>query len=204
MTIKQKQALLSYLGYYGGNIDGIWGGKSLEATIMFQDDFGGIAVDGICGEETEKALKHAVAYGMPEKEVVVSKTENTTDNFWDGIKYFKRSEFACKCGKHCNGYPVEPDQKLVEVLEKIRKHFDVPVTVNSGIRCKKHNSSPAVGGASNSQHLYGTAADIIVKGVSPSEVVKYAESLMPNTGGIGTYKTFTHIDVRSTKARWNG
>ena len=202
MTIKQKQALLSYLGYYGGNIDGIWGDKSLEATIMFQDDFGGIAVDGICGEETEKALKHAVAYGMPEKEVVVSKTENTTDNFWDGIKYFKRSEFACKCGKYCDGFPVEPDRKLVETLKTIREHFHAPVTVSSGIRCKTHNAN--VGGASGSLHMSGTAADIIVKGVSPSEVVKYAESLMPNTGGIGTYKTFTHIDVRSTKARWNG
>lgn len=202
MTIKQKQALLSYLGYYGGNIDGIWGDKSLDATIMFQDDFGGIAVDGICGEETEKALKHAVAYGMPEKEVVVSKTENTTDNFWDGIKYFKRSEFACKCGKYCDGFPVEPDRKLVETLKTIREHFHAPVTVSSGIRCKTHNAN--VGGASGSLHMSGTAADIIVKGVSPSEVVKYAESLMPNTGGIGTYKTFTHIDVRSTKARWNG
>lgn len=202
MTIKQKQALLSYLGYYGGNIDGIWGDKSLDATIMFQDDFGGIAVDGICGEETEKALKHAVAYGMPEKEVVVSKTENTTDNFWDGIKYFKRSEFACKCGKYCDGFPVEPDRKLVETLKTIREHFRAPVTVSSGIRCKTHNAN--VGGASGSLHMSGTAADIIVNGVSPSEVVKYAESLMPNTGGIGTYKTFTHIDVRSTKARWNG
>lgn len=202
MTIKQKQALLSYLGYYGGNIDGIWCDKSLEATIMFQNDFGGIAVDGICGEETEKALKHAVAYGMPEKEVVVSKTENTTDNFWDGIKYFKRSEFACKCGKYCDGFPVEPDRKLVETLKTIREHFHAPVTVSSGIRCKTHNAN--VGGASGSLHMSGTAADIIVKGVSPSEVVKYAESLMPNTGGIGTYKTFTHIDVRSTKARWNG
>ena len=204
MTIKQKQCLLYYLGYYTGKIDGIWGEKSINATICFQDDFGGIKVDGVCGVETEKALKHAVAYGMPEKEVIVSKTENTAGNFWDGIKYFKRSEFACKCGKHCDGFPVEPDMELVKTLEAIREHFGVPVTISSGIRCETHNSSPSVGGATNSQHLYGTAADIKVKGVAPEKVAAYAETLLPQTGGIGRYKTFTHIDVRSVMARWNG
>lgn len=202
MTMKQKQALLAYLGFYDGPLDGLWGEKSQQATIDFQRVFGGISVDGICGEQTGKALKHAVAYGMPAKEDTSTKEENATGNFWDGIKYFKRSEFACKCGKYCNGFPVEPNEKLVETLETIREHFGVPVTVSSGIRCKTHNTN--VGGVSNSQHMEGTAADIVVKGVPVSEVVKYAETLMPKTGGIGTYKTFTHIDVRSVKARWNG
>lgn len=202
MTLKQKQALLAYLGFYDGPLDGLWGEKSQRATIDFQRVFGGISVDGICGEQTGKALKHAVAYGMPAKEDTSTKEENATGNFWDGIKYFKRSEFACKCGKYCNGFPVEPNEKLVETLETIREHFGVPVTVSSGIRCKTHNTN--VGGVSNSQHMEGTAADIVVKGVPVSEVVKYAETLMPKTGGIGTYKTFTHIDVRSVKARWNG
>ena len=62
----------------------------------------------------------------------------------------------------------------------------------------------AVGGAKYSQHLYGTAADIVVSGVAPKQVAEYAEKLMPNTGGIGIYSNFTHIDVRKTKSRWNG
>ena len=202
MTIKQRQHLLAYLGYYVGNVDGVWGTLSKTACTAFQRDFGGIQVDGFGGTETDKALKHAVAYGMPAKEDTSTKEENATENFWDGIKYFKRSEFACKCGKYCNGFPVEPNEKLVETLETIREHFGVPVTVSSGIRCKTHNTN--VGGVSKSQHMEGTAADIVVKGVPVSEVVKYAETLMPKTGGIGTYKTFTHIDVRSVKERWNG
>ena len=213
MTIKQIQCLLYYLGYYNGMLDGIWGEKSQRATIDFQRDFAGLPVDGICGDQTEKALKHSVAYGIGKKSdstdytnVQNNNTGNSTDGntgtVWDGIKYFKRSEFACKCGKYCNGFPVEPNEKLVETLETIREHFGVPVTVSSGIRCKTHNTN--VGGVSNSQHMEGTAADIVVKGVPVSEVVKYAETLMPKTGGIGTYKTFTHIDVRSVKARWNG
>ena len=199
MTNEQNQCLLRYLGYYTGAIDGVWGEGSQLATIDFQRDFGGISVDGICGDQTEKALKHAVAYGIEKKP---DSTDGNTGTVWDGIKYFKRSEFACKCGKYCNGFPVEPNEKLVETLETIREHFGVPVTVSSGIRCKTHNTN--VGGASKSQHMEGTAADIVVKGVPVSEVVKYAETLMPKTGGIGTYKTFTHIDVRSVKARWNG
>jgi hypothetical protein len=198
MTIKQKQCLLCYLGYYVGNIDGIWGQMSKVATQAFQKDFGGLPTNGVADDATVKAMKHAVSYGMPAKkqESVVSK------DFWGGIKYFKRSEFKCKCGKHCNGFPVEPDEKLVKLLEDIRKHFGVPVTVNSGIRCKTHNAN--VGGARASQHLYGTAADIAVKGVHPTLVAAYVETLLPGTGGIGIYSWGVHVDVRKTKSRWNG
>lgn len=190
MTNKQKQCLLFYLGYYTGSIDGKIGIRSKNATKKFQEDFG-IIVDGSIGKETEKALKHAVAYGMPEKK-----------NWWDDIKHFERDEFKCKCGKYCNGFPAEPDEKLVELLEKIRNHFDVPVTINSGVRCKTHNTN--VGGASGSQHLKGTAADIKVKGVAPKKVAAYVETLLPGTGGIGIYGTFVHVDVRTKKSRWNG
>lgn len=193
MTDKQRQCLLAYLGYYVGNIDGKFGQLSKVACKAFQKDFGGIAVDGVCGTETDKALKHAVAYGMPKKEV---KTD-----FWDEVQHFKRSEFKCKCGK-CGGFPVEPDKKLVELLEKIRGHFKAPVTINSGVRCKTHNTD--VGGASASQHLKGTAADIVVKGITPKKVAAYAETLLPGTGGIGIYGTFVHVDVRQNKSRWNG
>lgn len=38
MTLKQKQCLLTYLGYYDGPVDGIWGQQSQKATIDFQRD----------------------------------------------------------------------------------------------------------------------------------------------------------------------
>ena len=192
MTVKQKQSLLYYLGYYVGNIDGKWGQLSQTATKVFQADYG-LEADGICGAATQKAMKHAVTYGMPIKE--------TKALSWDDIKYFERREFRCKCGK-CGGYPVEPSWDLLLILDKIREHFKAPVRINSGIRCEAHNKS--VAGASKSQHLYGTAADIRVDGVSPAKVAEYAETLLPNTGGIGIYSTFTHVDVRKTKSRWNG
>lgn len=201
MTIKQKQNLLAYLGYYDGNIDGIWGVKSVMATEAFQNDFGNLTIDGICGNKTMNALKHAVAYGMAAKK---EQSGDTSKDLAVGYltEHFKRSEFRCKCGKYCDGYPVEPSEELLELLEKIRNHFDAPVTIASGVRCKQHNTN--VGGASKSQHMYGTAADIKVAGKTPKQVAAYAETLMPNSGGIGLYSTWTHVDVRSTKARWNG
>jgi uncharacterized protein YcbK (DUF882 family) len=55
-----------------------------------------------------------------------------------------------------------------------------------------------------SQHTYGKAVDIQISGISPKKVAAYAENLLPRSGGIGIYKTFTHIDVRATKSRWHG
>ena len=111
---------------------------------------------------------------------------------------FKVREFACSDGSD----PIFVAPKLVEILQKIRTHFGKPVTINSAYRTVDKNK--AVGGATYSQHLYGTAADITVSGVTPKQVAAYAEKLMPKTGGIGIYNTFTHIDVREVRSRWNG
>lgn len=111
---------------------------------------------------------------------------------------FKVKEFACSDGSD----PIFISSELVTVLQKIRSHFRKPVTINSAYRTPAKNKS--VGGATYSQHMYGMAADIVVKGVTPKQVAAYAETLLPNKGGIGIYPTFTHIDVRKTKSRWNG
>ena len=70
-----------------------------------------------------------------------------------------------------------------------------------------HNKK--VGGSPKSQHLYGTAADIQVKDTPPEFVAQYAETLLPNTGGIGLYpkksgraKGWVHVDTRPKKSRW--
>ena len=111
---------------------------------------------------------------------------------------FKVREFACSDKSD----PVFIDTELVNVLQKIRTRFGVPVTITSAYRTPTHNKS--VGGTTYSQHLYGMAADIKVKGVTPEKVAACAEKLLSSKGGIGIYDTFTHIDVRSAKSRWRG
>ena len=113
-------------------------------------------------------------------------------------KYFKRKEFACKCG--CGTSTV--DAELLQVITDVREHFGRPVVINSGHRCAKHNAK--VGGAKASVHMTGKAADIKVSDASPSVVAGYLEQKHPDRYGIGRYPNFTHIDVRDGKSRWNG
>jgi uncharacterized protein YcbK (DUF882 family) len=111
---------------------------------------------------------------------------------------FKVREFACTDGSD----PIFIDTELVNILQKIRTHFGKSVTITSAYRTPTRNK--AVGGETYSQHLYGMAADIKVKGATPKQVAQYVEKLLSDRGGIGIYSTFTHIDVRQTKSRWNG
>ena len=111
-------------------------------------------------------------------------------------EHFREAEFACNhCGKlHEDGVPDE----LLELLERVRAQFGRPVNVNSGYRCPIHNTN--CGGARSSQHLLGNAADIWINGVGPADVYMFLDPIV--TGGLGSYPTFTHVDVRRNKARW--
>lgn len=111
---------------------------------------------------------------------------------------FKVFEFACRDGS--DAVLVAP--RLVMVLQTIRDHFGAAVTINSAYRTPQYNTK--VGGVEHSQHCYGTAADITVKGQTPEAVAAYARTIMPDWGGVGVYKSFTHIDVREVKADWKG
>lgn len=111
--------------------------------------------------------------------------------------HFKVREFRCNDGSD----KILISDELVEVLEKIRTHFNKPVIITSGYRTESYNR--ICGGAKESQHLYGTAADIKINGVDPLKICRYAETLMPNSGGIGYYvDRFAHVDVRAKRARW--
>lgn len=199
MTVKERQCLLYFLGYYVGNIDGDWGTLSRTATKAFQKDFG-LDPNGICNEQTEKALKHAVCYGIVKKNDTVM-----TGTFWDEIEFFTREEFRCQCGgRYCNGFPVEPEEKMVRTVDEIRRRLGVPVSIvdagGSGVRCPKHNT--AVRGAVNSEHMYGRAADLH-SSASPARMKAVAEEVMVNTGGIGLYNWGIHVDT-GKYSRWNG
>ena len=120
-------------------------------------------------------------------------------------KNFNSYEFRCGLGSPCSCSTVLIDDKLVEYLQNIRDHFGKSITITSAYRCDSYNKS--IGGATCSYHSKGMAADIVVSGVLPREVAKYAESIGIN--GIGLYETstdgnFTHIDTRTTKSFWYG
>lgn len=186
MTIKQKQCLLAYLGYYEGNIDGDFGPASKGATLGFQEDYG-LEPDGIFGPKTEEMILKAItgeAKPVEKEELAAG---------WDGIKYFKRDEFKCKCGKYCNGFPVEMDMKLLRIADEVREYFGKPIPVSSGVRCETHNAR--VGGVSGSRHKKGKAMDFCVSGIPSSIVLPYVQS---NPGIRYAYAidgNYVHMDV---------
>lgn len=114
----------------------------------------------------------------------------------DISKNFSRSEFACEDGCEFNCVDIE----LLGILEALRHHFGEPVTITSGNRCRRRNMF--VGGFDQSYHILGMAVDIRVNEISPRTVYVYLDEKYPNKYGIGNGFSFTHIDVRSTKARW--
>lgn len=94
------------------------------------------------------------------------------------MKNFKLSEFFVSSTADKNGIKNEPglDERatierninlLVDnVLDPIRDKFCAPVIITSGYRCPRVNK--LVGGANNSQHMSGCAADFHVIGFTPS------------------------------------
>lgn len=111
--------------------------------------------------------------------------------------HFRLREFASRDGSD----KVLVDDDLVFLLEQIREAAGGAVTINSGYRSPAHNA--AVGGVSSSQHLYGRAADIVVSGASSLLVGQIAEYYLDRRGGIGVYQTFTHVDTRAIRSRWD-
>ena len=111
--------------------------------------------------------------------------------------HFERHEFACRCG--CGFDTV--DVELIQLLENIRNHFNRRVDINSACRCLEYNRS--IGSRDTSRHTQGKAADITVLGIPPNEVHAYVDSLSDQCG-LGSYDTFTHVDVSEKRRRWNG
>lgn len=109
---------------------------------------------------------------------------------------FRVREFRCHDGSDV----IKVETKTVDVLQAVRDYFGKPVTINSAYRTPTWNAH--VGGASKSQHVEGTACDIVVKDVPPVAVAAYLEAVHP-AHGIGLYRGFTHIDSRGSAKYWD-
>ena len=196
MTTKQRQNLLQYLGYYSGIPDDVYGPMTKKAVEDFQRDFGTIGVDGVAGAETDKALRHAVAYGMPEdgEPDEGQAVKPQTGTFWDGIKHFTRTEFKCKCGgRFCNGYPAEMQEAVVKIADAARAHFGKPAHVVSGLRCQQWNAHE--GGVANSQHMYGEAIDLRIDGVDSETLRRFVASQPGHRYSYCINSTNVHFDI---------
>ena len=121
-------------------------------------------------------------------------------------KNFSLSEFACNDGSTTPDEVIVNLRLLAEQLQILRDFIGKAITINSGYRSPSYNKK--IGGVLKSKHVLGQAADIRVEGVSPREIHGIISELIKDgrmkEGGLGKYPSFTHYDIRGTKARWNG
>lgn len=149
--------------------------------------------DGIFGAGTEKGAKEFQGiFGLVVDGIIGPKSWDILSKL-ETVKNFKVGEFKCK---HCG--QVKLDIDLLLKLEELRAKTG-PLIINSGYRCPTHNKN--VGGAKNSQHVKGTAADVRATKMSVNNVYNHANRIFSN-GGVGKYNTFTHVDVRGYRSRW--
>ena len=179
--VRKLQSKLSSIGY-SLTVDGDFGISTERVVIQFQKDVGfvGKDVDGVVGKKTWKMLDEIKVYSK-----LADGNKSISPNF-------KIKEFACQDGSDTI---VLHTDFVVDKLQKIRNHFNKPITINSAYRTPAHNRK--VGGASSSYHVKGRAFDIVVKDISPNEVAKYAQSI--GIKGIIRYSWGVHVDSRGSK-----
>jgi len=95
-------------------------------------------------------------------------------------------------------------QKLANQLQALRNELGVPVIINIAYRPVFYELSKGRDGTS--KHTKGEAGDIKAQGLTPKYVAAKIEQLINSgdmlQGGLGVYPTFTHYDIRKTRARW--
>jgi len=117
---------------------------------------------------------------------------------------FTLEEFNSKCGRDIPNNVLPNILQLAKNLQVLRDSIGKSISITSGYRSPQHNKK--IGGAKDSQHVKGMAADIKVSGMTPKEVALVIEGLIEQgkikQGGIGIYPSWVHYDIRGTKARW--
>jgi len=123
-------------------------------------------------------------------------------------KNFSLHEFDCNDGSKMPSDVLLNVVELAGQLQILRDFIGKPIKINSAYRSPSYNKM--VGGAKNSQHKLGKAADIRVDGISPRELHGIIEELIKDgrmkQGGLGRYNSFTHYDIgyNGRKRRWDG
>lgn len=209
---QSRQATIDIQSAYGIDVDGVFGKQTealtcdIIAKLQKSLTDGKMSIDGLAGSETKEYIEQwqkahgFIATGIADKptlnlilSVETDKQPTETVDTWANVKYFSRREFACKCGRYCNGFPVEPNMLLIEQADIVREHFGTPVFVSSGVRCRQHNAN--VGGVSGSRHKSGKAMDFRVEGKSANTVLKYVKTLSNIRYAYAIDGSYVHMDV---------
>lgn len=84
---------------------------------------------------------------------------------------------------------------LSQLMQSIRDYCKSPVLITSGYRDSEHNKR--VYGVTNSQHLYGSACDFMVVGITDYKKLGKSLSNVVEFDQLIIYPTFIHISYHS-------
>ena len=111
-------------------------------------------------------------------------------------KEFEKSDTATRL--HINNAITDWDVRdnikalVEEVLQPLRDSWGGPLFINSGYRCPELNK--AVGGAENSMHRYGQAADVAC--TDPYSLAKLIKRMRLDVDQVIVYPSFVHISYK--------
>ena len=207
MTITQQQCHLTALGFYklkrkdgSPAIDGLGGPATRQAIYNFQLAYG-ISADGVWGPQTESRLREVIWKNEAPKQPE-PKPDTGAPAWWAKYPDVSRESWRCQCGgRFCDGFPVEPSEGTVALLQQFHDHFGKPLIRHSGIRCHGYNAT-IPGASPNSKHRIGIAYDFHMDGVSPQALYDFGDEILGDSGGLGIYSWGIHIDDRPVKGRW--
>lgn len=93
-----------------------------------------------------------------------------------------------------NNSVIENLKQLCVLLEEVRDVCGAPIRISSGYRSPALNVS--IGGAKNSQHCLGQAADFTVLGLTVTQVIDYIiEAGLPYDQLIHEFDSWVHISI---------
>lgn len=192
MDTRQIQALLVYLGYDPGEVDGIPGRNTRRAVLAFQAQEG-LEQDGSPGPLTQAALLEAVACGRCRQ--AQASGAQTVPEWWADIRYFKRTDsgIACPCGR-CGGFPVEPTERLMRLADRVREAAGAPMCPSSTVRCQAHNDELS-GSVPNSRHLSGKAMDFCIRGWGADRTLALVRQQPEVRYAYAIDDSYVHMDV---------
>lgn len=122
--------------------------------------------------------------------------EKLSPNFH--LSEFLRSESAARkaIGNEPDTRSIENLHRVAQALESVRKKFG-PIYVTSGFRSLLLNKT--IGGTPNSAHLYGHAADFVVRRASPRDVARWIAANLEDFDQVIDEPGWCHLGVRSPK-----
>ncbi|MFN2490322.1 MAG: D-Ala-D-Ala carboxypeptidase family metallohydrolase [Actinomycetota bacterium] len=177
-------------------LDGVYGTQTVEAVKVFQRHYG-LPVDGIAGPAT-----------MARLEKLKDRDRSTAHFDWTEFDQNHNAACSARANAYAGTYrggmvsrrrARRNARRLMWRLEALRaKGGKTAIGINSGFRSVAYND--CIGGARASQHMYATAADNRMAGVTNHRERRLAKR--SEFHGIGCYASLTHnhFDVRIDNA----